>query len=77
VLLAGVKDGAADLVAALGHIDDGKRDSNSGGRRPEVVGRQEEAVRDRRRVRRGQVEHVLHGGSEEEGTHNCGDSESR
>ena len=68
MLLAGVEDGAADLVAAAGHVDDGKRDSGGGGRRPEVVGRQEEAVRDRRRVRRGQVEHLLHGGSEE-GTH--------
>src|SRR5688572_14848694 len=66
VLPAGVEDGAADLVSAAGHVDDGQQDSGDGGRL-ELVGRQDEAVRDRRRVCWEQLEHVLvlHGCSEE------------
>lgn len=59
VLLAGVEDGAADLVAAAGHVDDGQGDI--GGGWAESIGRQQEGVRDRRRVHRGQVHQVRHG----------------
>jgi len=43
-LLAGVEDGTADLIAAAGHVDDGKGD-DSGGCRRDLVGREDEAVR--------------------------------
>ena len=58
-LLAGVDDGAADLVAAAGKVDDGQGDSGGGGRR-EKVGRDDEGVWERR-MGRGQVAQILHG----------------
>lgn len=57
-LLADVEDGAAYLIAAAGEVDDGERDGGGGGRRA-LVGREDEAVRERV-VGRGGGEQVLH-----------------
>lgn len=45
-VLASFEDGAADLVAGSGEVDDGERDGG-GGRRRALVGREDEAVRER------------------------------
>ena len=59
-LLAGVEDGAPDLVAAQGQVDDGQGDRAGGRLRlRQLVGREDEALRERR-VDGGCVEHLLH-----------------
>jgi hypothetical protein len=58
-LLAGVEDGPADLVAGAGEVDDGERDGG-GGRRRALVGREDEAVRERLVGRRRGQQLVLH-----------------